>query len=117
MTASEMLDILDDVRFYDYQFKVVETNGLPAYLQATYLEPDIVTGAPEVQHTRKWQLSRHMTKSEFVQTAFKCCITSMEHRTREHFRYKGAAVFGPHFDVDALFELCQARQFDYREAA
>jgi hypothetical protein len=117
MNVEAMRDVLDDIRFYDYQFKVVEADGLPIYLQATYVEPDIVTGASEVQHTRKWQLSQHMTKSEFVQTAFKCCITSMEHRTREHFRYKSAAIFGPHFDVDALFELCQAKRFDYREAA
>jgi hypothetical protein len=117
MNAVEMLAILDDVRFYDYQFKVVEKDDLPSFLQATYVEPDIVTGKSEVQYTRKWQLSPHMTKSEFVQTVFKCCITSMEHRTREHFRYKGAAIFGPHFDIDALLELCHARRFDYREAA
>jgi hypothetical protein len=41
----------------------------------------------------------------------------MEHRTREHFRYRGAAVFGPHFDVDALVELCRSKRHDYREVA
>jgi hypothetical protein len=123
MTANQMREILRDIRFYGYDFKVAVEEDVdphyakPTYLQATYIEPDIATGEPERQYTRKWQLSEHMTKSEFVQTAFKCCITSMEHRAREHFRYKGAAVFGPHYDVDALLELCQARRFDYREAA
>jgi len=118
MTQDEMQAVLEDIRFYDYKFHIVNrTTAAHAYLQATYVEPDIVTGEPETQHTRKWQLSEHMTKSEFVQTVFKCCITSMEHRTREHFRYQGHAVFGPHFDVDALLDLCKQRAFDYRDAA
>lgn len=117
MNIYEMRLALDDVRFYDYAFDIVEVEAGNPYLQASYVEADIVTGEQEIQKTRKWQLSPHMTKSEFIQTAFKCCITSMEHRAREHFRYKGAAVFGPHFDVDALLELCRAKRHDYREAA
>jgi hypothetical protein len=123
MSPQEMRALLREIRFYDYEFKVaVEENSVPEYakptcLQASYIEPDIVTGEPERQYTRKWQLSEFMTKSEFVQTAFKCCITSMEHRAREHFRYQGHAVFGPHFDVDALLDLCKQRAFDYRAAA
>jgi hypothetical protein len=115
MTLNELRAVLAEIRFYDYEFYVHEDSDF-GYLQATYMEADIVTGEPERQYTRKWKLSMHMTKSEFVQTAFKCCITSMEHRTREHFRYKGAAVFGPHFNVDALVDLCKAKRHDYREA-
>lgn len=114
LTYGEMIDVLDDIRFMDYSFCVKLHSGYP-YLQANFVEPDIVTGRKEVQYTRKWQLSPHMTKSEFIQTVFKCCMTSMEHRTREHFRYKGSAVYSPHYDVDALVDLCKARQFDYRE--
>jgi hypothetical protein len=116
MTPQELREILGGIRFYDYEF-YVHADSEFAYLQATYVEPDIVSGKRERQYTRKWRLSEHMTKSEFVQTAFKCCITSMEHRTREHFRYQGHAVFGPHFDVDALLDLCKSRAFDYRAAA
>lgn len=119
MTYDEMRAVLEDIRFYDYKFSLVkdERYACNDYLQATYIEPDIVTGEPKAQYTRKWKLSEHMTKSEFVQTVFKCCITSMEHRAREHFRYQGCAVYGPHYDVDALLELCKARAFDYRDAA
>lgn len=115
MNYDNFVEILDDIRFQDYAFTVV-CDPAGCYLQASFIENDIVTGKPEVQHTRKWRLSSHMTKSEFVQTAFKCCMTSMEHRTREHFRYKGAAVYSPHFDVDALRGLCLAKAFDYRES-
>jgi hypothetical protein len=44
----------------------------------------------------------------------KCLLTSAEHRIREHFLYRGERVFGPHYDVDALVELCRAKRFDYR---
>jgi hypothetical protein len=95
-----------------YVFKAGEVGGV-VLLQASYLDRDIYTGKVEVQHTRKWLLSPSMTDSEIVLTAFKLAITSAEHRTREAFRYKGARIFGPHFDVEDLVRLC----LDGREAA
>jgi hypothetical protein len=115
MTIEEMRTILSVVEFEDYRFEVKEKNGVP-FLRAVYVEPDIVTGEPETQHTRKWQLSEHMVKSEIVQTAFKCVMTSLEHRARENFKYRGRRVFGPHFDVDALWEIAGSR-LDYRGRA
>jgi hypothetical protein len=114
MTIDQARAIIDNCSFYDYTFVVRESEKNGMVLQASYIEPDIVTGKPEVQLTRKWVLTPFMTKSEVVQTAFKCVITSMEHRTREHFRYKGKAIFGPHFDVDALWQVCADKKFDYR---
>jgi len=105
---------LQDVKFRDYEF-MAEHTGTRMYLQGQYYEPDILTGEVRLQKTRKWLLSEHMTKSEFIQTVFKCALTSMEHRTREHFLYKGERVYSPHYDVDALVELCQAKRFDERD--
>jgi hypothetical protein len=90
----------------EYSFHVKEGHG-GVYLFATYWDKDIYTRHPEEQHTRKWLISPKMTDSEIVQTAFKLCITSMEHRTREAFKYKGARIFGPHFDVEDLVKLCK----------
>lgn len=64
-----------------------------------------VTGVPMNWVSRKWMLSAHMTKSEVVQTAFKAVMTAVEHETREQFIYKGAAIFGPHFNVDHLVTM------------
>lgn len=105
-------DWLAAVRFQNYAFTVREGHG-GMFLQATYDEPDTYTGAVAKQYTRKWLLSPHMTESEVVQTAFKCCLTSMEHRCREDFKYHGARVFGPHFDVRDLLAVCR----DGREGA
>lgn len=100
------------VQFQNYEFEVRESHG-GMFLQATYDEPDTYTGVIDKQHTRKWLLSPKMTESEVIQTAFKCCLTSMEHRCREAFKYHGARVFGPHFDVQDLLAVCR----DGREGA
>lgn len=114
-TTQTMRDWLKDVKYLDYTFFIECSHGEP-YLQAVFDEPDIVTGVKEEQHTQKWKLSIHMTKSELIQTAFKCALTSAEHRCREHFRYKGSAVYSPHYDVDELEALCKRKAFDYRES-
>jgi hypothetical protein len=96
---------LRDIVCGEYRFEVV-SKGDDLFLLARYDEADVHTGVVEVQTTRKWIISPHATHSEFIQTAFKCVLTSMEHRTREMFRYKGAQVYGPHIDVEALMSIC-----------
>jgi L-rhamnose mutarotase len=114
-TNEEILAILSEVSFMDREFHLGEKNGV-LFLQMRYMDKDVDTGQLEEQFCRKWQLSRYMTKSELVQTAFKAALTSQEHIAREFFRYKGAAVFGPHYDVDQLVELCQSKShLDLRE--
>lgn len=95
--------------FPGYEFTVREGHG-GVFLQAEYDDSDVYTGKVERQHTRKWLLSPAMTDSEIVQTIFKCAMTSYEHRCREAFKYKGARIFGPHFDVNDLVALCKERE-------
>lgn len=77
------------------------------FLQASYQDAD--TYSPDdgatTQWTRKWHIADGMTDSQIVQTAFKLCLTSTEHRCREGFQYKGVRVYGPHYDVDDLVRL------------
>ena len=101
--------LLGHVHFQNYRYQVREAHG-GVVLYAIYEEADIYSGEPTEQQTRKWVLSPHMTDSEIVQTAFKCAHTSMEHRTREHFTYRGRRIFGPHFDVEDLVVLCHDRE-------
>lgn len=115
LKLQEYRAIIGRCTFPEYEFKV-EVDGRGAtYLQASYYEPDTVTGEVEQQFTRRWFLSPQMANSEIVQTAFKCVLTSMEHRTREWFHYKGEPVFGPHFDVEALYKMCRAGKFVTRD--
>jgi len=117
MTLDEMRDVVAVCSFglpSPYTFHVREAHG-GIMLSATYIDPDVFSKKPEIQYTRQWRLSPDMTKSEVVQTVFKCCVTSAEHRTREAFLYRGRRVFGPHFNVDDLWAACT--QTDHREGA
>lgn len=97
---------LCSVECEDYNFEVHEGHG-GLFIRAFYFEADIYTGVLEKQYTRKWLITPEATESEVAQTAFKCVLTSHEHRVREHFKYKGERVFGPHFDVNDLVTICR----------
>lgn len=114
MTFDDMCGVVADCRYQDYAFKVAKDGRGEIYLQGLYEEPDTVSGVTDVQYTRRWLLSPEMTKSEIVQTVFKLVLTSAEHRVREWFKYRGYAVYGPHYDVDALHELCANGRFAQR---
>lgn len=104
--------LLKSVSFGEYTFYVREGHG-GVFVQASYPEADTYSGAPGTQYTRKWLLSPEMTNSEILTTVFKLCATSFEHRCRESFKYKERRIFGPHFDVEDLVQICDAG----REAA
>ena len=51
---------------------------------------------------RWWLVEPGASESDVIRTAFKAAITWEEHELRERFLYKGAAVFGPHYEIDRL---------------
>lgn len=104
MNVSEIVTILNDVKCGEFEFHVYP-DGRRYYLQVRFPARDLVTNEVEIQHGRKWLLSPHMTRSEVITTALKAVLTAVEHETREAFRYRGRAIFGPHIDVDALHRL------------
>lgn len=106
MTRDEILQTLREVEFKGYSFHLSPWSSERIYLQAEFVAPCAKTGFPETQYTRKWYVSNEATHSEVVQTCLKCVLTSMEHEARERFLYKGRAIFGPHFNVDTLWEVC-----------
>lgn len=78
---------------------IAQADGDRYYLQVIFL-------ATSLQKGRKWFLSPFMTDSEIVSTAFKAILTAEEHEVREHFKYRGQSIFGPHFNFDRLADLC-----------
>lgn len=107
-TALSLSKILDLVTFPGYRWLVHDGERL--YLQAAFLAPDCHTGALAEQFTRKWYISHEATRSEVVQTALKCVLTSVEHEARENFKYRGFAIFGPHLDCEKLVEIHRSNQ-------
>jgi hypothetical protein len=115
MMPHQFQELAATLAFRDWRYIVDCDLGGP-YLVIEFDEPCNVTGQPATQRSRKWRLSSHMTKSEFTQTALMATIAAMEHEIREQFLYRGKAVYGPHFDVDQLHELCTSGTPDVRPA-
>lgn len=103
-TFEEVKEIIDQVSFKDRLFKVLK-KGDGFLIQMQYIEADVRTGKMARQHTRKWYVSPWATESEIVQTALKCVLTSQEHIGREHFRYMGEKLYGPHMNVRDLIDM------------
>lgn len=114
MNVNRVREVIALCAHPEYDFVVLTDGRGEFYLQASYLESDVDSGNVERQLTRRWFLSPEMTESEIVQTAFKCVITSAEHRVREWFRFAGNQVFSPHFDVHALWQLAEDKKFCHR---
>lgn len=107
ITIYDVRHWLTEVSYKDgWRFQVIgDTDLRRAYLQVVVDGRCNVSGDPMEWSGRKWQLSRFMTKSEVIQTAFKAAITAEEHECRENFLYRGASIFDPHYDVDRLHAL------------
>lgn len=107
MTHNEVLAIVGQVRYKNWVFRVEGMN----YLQAVFTAADHADASqPYEAHGRKWSLSPFMTKSEVVQTCLMAVLAAEEHEAREQFLYRGRAVFGPHYNVDRLFDLCSSTE-------
>jgi hypothetical protein len=82
-------------------------------LRAEWEAPDAVTGKMETQQSRWWPLSKHMVKTEIIQTAFLCVLKAEEHEIRESFKYfhhgsqAWTAPFNSHIDIDTLAQASQ----------
>ena len=108
--------ILSNIQYKNWKINVF-SDADRVYLQVSFISSCSKTGKSELQKGRKWLLSPFMTKSEVVATAFKACLTAEEHECRENFLYKNSLIFGPHFDVDRLVDLCDNKALDERKHA
>ena len=101
--------ILDDVGFDGWRFAVEDAAPGLCLMRVRFEAPDNATGETSEQVSRPWPLTHGMTASAVVGTALKAVLTAIEHEARERFTYKGAAVFGPHYDVEELLALYEFR--------
>jgi hypothetical protein len=104
VTDEIILLVLGRISYPGFSFVLGYKGGEP-FLQIECSGHCNVSGVPLVWKSRKWLLSRHMTVSEIVQTAFKATLTAIEHEARENFRYRNVAIFGPHFNVERMVTL------------
>jgi len=114
LTKPQMIDLLKEIQYKDWIFTLIEENDI-LFLQVSFIRASAFDETRIMKHFgRKWRISPRTSKSEFVQTAFVAIITAEEHEIREDFKYKGAAIFAPHYNVDALISLYEKKSFDMR---
>lgn len=112
MNKEQIIELLKNVTYKPGWVYHVKEDGDRLYLQITFIDTNFPVRTK--QYCRKWFLSPNMTPSEIVQTALKATIAAEEHECREIFRYKLQPIFGPHFDIEALVELCREGRLDVR---
>ena len=109
--------VVSDVSYKGWEFKIdadiLENGDFRPWLQVLFWGHDNenrVAGDLLIPG-RKWFLSPYMTESEVVGTAFKAVLTAEEHEAREKFKWRGRSVFGPHIDVESLWEVADALSY------
>lgn len=104
--------IIDECRFPGYTFeRGILTQDL-FFIQVLYQEPDVMTGVVEDQRGRKWVIPAGSAPGQVAQTLLKALLTSLEHRCREHFLFRGRPVLQPHFDLDELWRLAAPHEYE-----
>lgn len=100
-------DTVSLISYKDWQFRI-EKDGIGLwFLQVVAKDFCVITGEPLVWSGRKWRMSMHMTKAEIIQTALKAVLAAEEHEARERFLYRSRAIFGPHLNVERLWEMAE----------
>jgi hypothetical protein len=112
VNKQELLAIIADIKFASWEF-VVTDKGDGWNLQVQFYAPDIDNlDLPDtLQKGRKWYISSYATRQEVVRTAFKACLTAIEHEACEQFKYKGVAIHNPHIDPDELVNVGNNRVY------
>jgi hypothetical protein len=113
VTYDQLLDVVRDIELgFNCELILGTDLGGRNYLQVRCWRPDTLTGVSSWGTGGKAYLSPHMVKSEITQIAFGLYKGYLEHEARESFKYRGRRVYGPHIDVEALWEVC--RRVDVR---
>lgn len=93
------------------------TRGLYVQMEVTS-ELDSITRKPCMFRTSKRYISEFMCKQEVVGLVFGLIKDAELHEVHEWFRYKGASIYNPHLDPDALVVIASKKDnFNCRENA
>lgn len=106
LDLTSLEELLGEIAYQDWALRCGEDESA-LWLQWTFVAPDNYSGAIEMQHGRKWRVSRYATDGEVVQTAFLAVLVAVEHEAREEFTYKGAMLFNTHIDLDAMIAAAE----------
>lgn len=125
MTLSEIQELVSACKYKPGWeiFLGYEEEGDRPYIQikvSTLAEAsvDSITGLKAAWSGGKRYLSYHMCRQEVVGAVFGAIKDAEMHETHEWFRYKGASIYNPHLDPDALAGVARRKNsFNVRKNA
>lgn len=118
MTFDQLVEIVSEISYKPgWAIHLHRDAGRP-YVQLTAVSIDSVTHVPCDWKSGKSYLSVHMCRQEIVGAVFGLIRAAEEHEMREFFRYKGASIYNPHLDPDALVLVAKRQSsFNMRDNA
>jgi len=127
MTFEQITEIVDQITYRPGWMILSrrdwsDTKGRPYVQIAVSTESEAslspFTGKRETWKSGKHYLSFHMCRQEIVGAVFGAIRAAEEHEMKEWFAYRGARIYNPHLDPDALAQLARYRKnFDFRDNA
>lgn len=112
MDFDELELLLDQITYKPGTHVALGLTVAGPYLQVEVERTDIMTGRTGVGRGGRYTVAPDATTSEVVQAVFGLFRAYEEHECREWFKYRGRRVYGPHMDIEALWDV--ARQTDVR---
>lgn len=118
LSKQEMHDIVDAITYKPtWCIHLKEEDG-DMYVQIEATTLDSITREPSTWKGGKTYLSQWMCRQEIVGVVFSAIEKAEMHEMREFFRYKGASIYNPHLDPDALVTVAKkACNFNVRDNA
>lgn len=109
LSLAQMEKIIGRLEFKGLDFNVEQAEA-GFFVWVSCKEECAYSKEDTIQMGRKWFVPDDTKRSEVVQTIFKAVMTWQEHEAREFFKYEGHRIYGPHFKVNELVELCNNRK-------
>ena len=105
--VEDVEELLEEVECSPYQLRVIHIGANSFAIQATLERVDIDTGEKSLGTGGKYYVSPFSTREEIIQKCLAACLAYAEHEVREHFKWKGRRIFGPHMSHDRLWEIAE----------
>lgn len=78
------------------------------YLQAFLERKDIVTGNVGQGHGARYLIDSDISESAITRRLLRAALDYAEHEVRESFTWAGKRIYGPHIEIESLWNVSEA---------
>lgn len=104
LTFSQAIDVVNSIQYKEgWNFQISQNAENEFVLQLCIPVVDVLTKEHRLAFGRKWIIP-FKQEGDILRTALMAVLTMEEHEARELFKYKGAAIYGPHQEISRLLD-------------